>query len=355
MENSGAGTPRLGMSARELAWRRSGLGGSDAAAVLGVSPWTSPLEVWAEKTGELADEPPRPERWVWGLRLESALRSAYTDRYGVKVRRPPRLRHRERRWQLGHPDGITSDDEGPAILEFKTSEWGHGFGEPGTDQIPPHYKAQLWHYLDLAELRRAYLFATIGGRSPERWVVDWTPAVVAMRDELAEWWNVHVVGNVPPEPNGSDGDARAIRRRYRVDNGASLVALPHQYGPLRDLLHARSREQWYATQAERLAQVVQSAMGEAVELHAPGVRITWKTSEREVVDWRAYAESLRMYLDALTAAPGKRELWDRLSEGPDLDVVRGLYSRTETRRTFRVNVSKDTPLLTGGSTNGDDD
>ena len=39
-----------------LEYRRMGIGGSDVAALLGISKWKSPLELWLEKTGQSEDE-----------------------------------------------------------------------------------------------------------------------------------------------------------------------------------------------------------------------------------------------------------------------------------------------------------
>lgn len=344
-EDNRTESPRLGFDAAELAWRRSGLGGSDAAAILGVSPWKSEYEVWADKTAPPDQPPPereQSERMEWGLRLEPALRQWYADRFGAKPRKPPRLRHPRRRWQLGHPDGLTPE----AVVEYKLSEYGHGFGEPGSADIPTQYKAQLWHYMDLAERREGHLIVLFGGSRAERYVLPWTDAIAAMREELAEWWHKHVELGEPPELDGSESAGRAIRARYPRDAGASLVALPHQYPILRDLLHARSRAKFYDTQADRLAQAVQAAMGDAAELHAPGVRITWKGSDVTRTDWKRYAESLETGLRAILDGSLP------LSELPDLEVLRGLYQTTEARRTFRVTVNEtDVPLL--GGSNGD--
>ena len=54
--------------------RHAGLGGSDAAAVLGLSPWTSPLDLYLDKRGELDEEPEQPTNWQrWGHLLEDLI------------------------------------------------------------------------------------------------------------------------------------------------------------------------------------------------------------------------------------------------------------------------------------------
>jgi putative phage-type endonuclease len=65
-----------------LEQRRHGIGGSDAAAALGLSPWKTPLSLYLEKTGDA-----RPfrdnESMLWGRVLEPAIRAEYTRRTGI--------------------------------------------------------------------------------------------------------------------------------------------------------------------------------------------------------------------------------------------------------------------------------
>ena len=65
--------------------RRSGIGGSDAAAALGLSPWKSPLELWEEKA--MGKTQPRQENdaMIFGRLLEPIVREEFVRRTGYKV------------------------------------------------------------------------------------------------------------------------------------------------------------------------------------------------------------------------------------------------------------------------------
>lgn len=83
--------------------RKRGIGGSDAAAAVGISPWKSPLELWMEKTGRDGDIPkPDPNDedspLFWGSLLEPLVAELYSRRTGNKVRRV--------RSVLQHPDKV---------------------------------------------------------------------------------------------------------------------------------------------------------------------------------------------------------------------------------------------------------
>ena len=57
-----------------LELRRQGIGGSDAAAIMGLNPWKTPMDIWLEKTGEfLDDEEPENEKMYWGTCWKTSL------------------------------------------------------------------------------------------------------------------------------------------------------------------------------------------------------------------------------------------------------------------------------------------
>ena len=69
-----------------LEHRRKGIGGSDAAAILGMNPWKSPMDVWLEKTGEFTRTMKRTKD-VLGTVLEDIVAREFMARTGLKVRR----------------------------------------------------------------------------------------------------------------------------------------------------------------------------------------------------------------------------------------------------------------------------
>ena len=106
--------------------RRQGIGGSDAAIVIGESPYRSPYDLWAEKCGLVA---PAPETaaMAWGRRLEPLVAAAYTEATGRRLRRVSRLlRHRERPWQLASIDRAVIGEK--RLVEIKTTRSPAGTG-----------------------------------------------------------------------------------------------------------------------------------------------------------------------------------------------------------------------------------
>src|SRR5215467_5251886 len=118
-----------------LAERRAGLGGSDAAPALGLSPYKSPLALFLEK--HQPTPTPGPEMLAsfrWGNLLEPVIRQEYSDITKRVVRLPSgTLRHPKHKFMLAHLDGVTADDR---VFEAKTARTADGWGKTGTDEVP---------------------------------------------------------------------------------------------------------------------------------------------------------------------------------------------------------------------------
>jgi len=119
--------------AQWLEERRKGIGGSDVAAIMGISPWKTAFQVYQEKRKEVNDWEGN-EATDWGTRLEPAIRQWYSDQTGRPVRLPDKIMYSsEYPFMLATLDGFTDDRR---VIQIKTSRYSKGWGEPGTNQIP---------------------------------------------------------------------------------------------------------------------------------------------------------------------------------------------------------------------------
>lgn len=156
-----------------LALRADGLGGSEIAAVLGLSPWESRFSLWHRKRGEAAPQADSDEMRA-GRYLEPAVAAMFADaRPELRLRRAGTYRSRERPWQIANPDRIITGPAGREVLEIKTARSADSWGEPGTDEIPVYYRAQVLHYLDVLGLQVARIAVLIGGTNLREYVVNW--------------------------------------------------------------------------------------------------------------------------------------------------------------------------------------
>ena len=142
--------------------RRTGIGASEIAAVLGESRWGDAGTVYARKVA-LADDAESAEWLEWGLRLEPVILEAYSSaRYaGRRSRRDGRLlRSRAHPWAVCTLDAwteITLEDDDP--LELKTDRWGREW----SDGPPREYLLQLQHQMLVTGARHASIAVLIGG------------------------------------------------------------------------------------------------------------------------------------------------------------------------------------------------
>lgn len=145
-----------------LAARRTGIGASEIAAVLGESRWGDAGTVYARKVAPAEDDSAR-EWQEWGLRLEPVILEAYSSpRYaGRSVQRDGRLlRSREHPWALCTLDAWAyAGDHDPIPLELKTDRWGSAWD----DGPPVEYMLQLQHQMLVTGARRASIAVLVGG------------------------------------------------------------------------------------------------------------------------------------------------------------------------------------------------
>lgn len=220
------------------ALRRQGLGGSDMASVMGLSPWKTALALWVEKTGR--DEPDDlsgSEAVYWGIANEAAIAKRFAELHpGLRVMRlNATLVDIERPFMHANIDRFVVEPDGsPAVLEIKTaSEYKRG---EWADGVPPYYLTQVVHYLAVTGYRRAYIAALIGGNRLVEHVVERDEEdVSALVERARDFWDNYVLADVMPQAVA--GDSQALAEMYRdaepgmldAPDSAALDALVETY------------------------------------------------------------------------------------------------------------------------------
>lgn len=142
--------------------RRTGIGGSEIAAVLGEARWGDAGTVYAAKVAPVEDEESR--EWLeWGLRQEPVILEAYASpRYANRPRtdRDGRLlRSKEHPWAVCTLDGWTHRCVKRMPFEIKIDRW----GDDWVDGVPSHYDLQLQHQMLVTGAEAASIACLIGG------------------------------------------------------------------------------------------------------------------------------------------------------------------------------------------------
>lgn len=256
-----------------LEQRKSGIGGSDAAAALGLSKWTTPLELYREKRGESAgQEENEPMRW--GTLLEPVIRQQYVERTGRDVMvTGEMLRHPKHDWMLANLDGVA----GERLVEIKTARSPKEWGEPGTDQVPYAYLIQVQHYLTVTALPVADIAVLFGGSDFQLYEVPADRELQEMIvDGEAEFWKM-VQAGTPPEPR-SYADAQSTFGKF--SRAAVVQANEAVAAACAKLSEIKLQMKVLEANEELEKGVIQLALGECDTL-AQGqlVLATWKLSK----------------------------------------------------------------------------
>jgi putative phage-type endonuclease len=265
--------------------RRKGLGGSDAGAILGLSKWSTPLDVYLDKIGE---KPPQDESepMHWGNVLEPLVAEEYARRSGNKVRRNNRiLSHAKHPFIKANLDREIVGKNG--ILEVKTARYADGWGEVGTDVIPDSYLAQVTHYMAVTDNQFADVAVLIGGSDFRIYHIKRDEELVEMMIEReVAFWNDHVLARIAPDPiNVSD-----TANRWPNDNGESIVASKIPAQQVASLRAIKAKIKDLNSQAKGLEVEIKKEMAEAsLLLDADGHPLaSWKEKLSKRLDTKRF-------------------------------------------------------------------
>ena len=145
------------------------VGGSDVAVIFGLSPWTTPLELWMIKKGRMKPKsPPNPDQLAMGHMLEPIAAHFYAQRTGNTVTDDNYLyQHATLEYALANIDRRykrKEDGEG-GVLECKSLTY-HKAADWADGAIPIYYELQLRYYLAVLDEKHG-AFSALWGNNPE--------------------------------------------------------------------------------------------------------------------------------------------------------------------------------------------
>lgn len=243
--------------------RKRGVFASESAVLLGLSQWSTPYKLAAQKLGKV---PPPADcfRFRAGHAMESLLLYEAQEMIGREVHVDGETRWAKRHVDLGaHLDGYVDDGDGILIpVEVKTVEWRrkpteidlraidpeglgvdargfevlfdtdsskHEWGEPGTDEIPDQYLVQVAHQMCVTDAPYAYVIAAFGYSDAQLYVVQRNPEIEDAIVDAAEWFLGYLrKGECPPPTTAQDVTAVFPRPKlgtYREAEQADVEVL----------------------------------------------------------------------------------------------------------------------------------
>lgn len=281
--------------------RRGSIGGSDLAAICGVSRFKTPYDVWLDKRGEGQETDPDNQFIYWGNVLEDVVAREYSIRTGQKIQRVNA--------QMVHPDApflhanidravVNPDIAGRVawkdgrlttdrILECKTA---NGFaaalwGDEGTDAVPDEYFIQCQLYMSITQADHADVAVLIGGNDYRVYHIERNEALMAdLMAEAEAFWKLVQDGIAPDPQSIADAQKRwpkHIASKQAVATTAAVLAV-EELNTIKDQMKALEARE------DALKLQIMEEMKDAEVLTDMGdPLVTWKAQSADRIDTKA--------------------------------------------------------------------
>ena len=302
--------PRLTPEQREQ--RRRGIGSSDIAALVGLDPHRTALDVWLDKRGLLEEEREESEASLMGHLLEPVVAHRYqlanpdvtlTEGSTVIGAEPHFVATPDRIANTWIDGPEVAEVEREWIVEIKTrSRWtAREFGPPGTDEVPPEVLAQvIWQQVCTGLTHTAEVALLVDGRNFALYSVPYdTEVAVTLQEEADRFWKHNVIGGAEP-PLSGQRVREYLRDKFREVRGEPLQADDHAEKLLQLLAQAKD--------TKKIAEAaIASTEVELMQIigHAPGLigatgKLSYSlTKGRKKVDWEAIVEEMNVPADLI--------------------------------------------------------
>lgn len=270
----------LGMS-RE-AWlehRRKSIGGSDAAAIIGLSSYATPYTVWADKTGRLpASEDTEAARQ--GRDLEEYVARRWRESTGKRAERVNAILYNPQ-YPFAHADvdrRVVGENAG---LECKTTSSLNLRKFKGVE-FPEQYYVQCVHYLAVTGADRWYLAVLVLGREFLVYTLERDQAEIdALMEAESQFWEL-VQEDCPPEMDGGEATSSALGKIY-ADGGEAAVDLFGREAMLEEYRYLLAQKRGLELRVQQIRQTLMQDLGEAEEGACGPFRVTWKRQKRAFI------------------------------------------------------------------------
>lgn len=216
--------------------RANGIGGSEVASILGLSPFESRFSLWHRKQG-MAPDVEVTKMMEAGNLLEPVIidwflanggDTHHPEFYGTDA---GTWASADRPWQIVNPDHFLSVPDACGIggraattaLEVKFSAYGDGWGDEGTDQIPVHYRTQVIWYGDVFGFDQVYVAVCIGGWDFRWYVVDIDQAEAEMLRNEARAFLDTIDQGVRPNLDEHNATYNVIKHLHPEIDGTDIV------------------------------------------------------------------------------------------------------------------------------------
>jgi len=299
--------------------RAGGVGGTDAAAILGLSPYKRPIQIYAGKVSPEKQPELDKECLYWGSALEPIVRGRYQERFSTQVVAPADLgvifpKSRPWRdstliegaepWMLGAPDGwIPSAHSGLEVKcsSRKSEEW----GEEGSDGVPAHYLIQAAWYTAVCNARGWNFAVLFSGNTLAQYRIERDPQLEKdMIEACRSFWFDNVLRKVEPAIDESESYGKYLARKFSLNTGKVIGPHDPNYPAIlkwtAEMKSADDREKEAGEQKQLANNQLRALVGDAQKVVTPFGTCGWVRPEKKPVtdEKAAMIELAALYDDA---------------------------------------------------------
>lgn len=280
--------------------RHKGVGGSDVAAIMGLSKYRSPFQVYAEKVDGVSDDISDKPSVYWGNVLEPVVADEYAKRHpDTEVIEPDfMLRSIERPWAQASLDRIVVDPElGVGVLEIKTA--GFMRSHDWEDEVPVYYQTQVAHYLSVTGWGFADVAVLIGGQDYREFrIVRDQEDIDTVNSAVDDFWHDNVEAHIPPSLEGIDSGAVFSLHSHSDGDIIESDSVP---SALNRYLLAKARRDAADADVKKWSVKVRELIGDHQGIRCPSGTMTWRRTEVNKLDTKALAKDRPDIVDEYTS------------------------------------------------------
>lgn len=284
-----------------LTERRKGIGGSDASAIMGQNPWSSPLTVYLDKLA-IAPEKEETEAMRQGTDCEEVVAQRFSRETGIKVQRCNKLFHHPNYpWMLANIDRQIVC-KGFVGLECKTTS---PYNETDFDSgnIPPNYFWQCQHYMAVTGADEWYLAVMVFSKAYHKFCVPRDEEAIARLIEAeSNFWHNYVLAGVAPYPMGLEAENEAISGMYATSRSDAVADLADLRDVFESLALLEAEKASVDRRVEAAKQTIKLRLGACTAGRCARWNVTFRDQESTRIDakrlkaeapetWKQYAKT----------------------------------------------------------------
>lgn len=280
---------------KQLEQRKKGIGASEAAAILGMNPFVSPLDIWLVKKGlKVVEENEAMKR---GQKFEPIIAEMYQEATGLELIKSDTIYHPKYQILYATPDRIIKGQKKGLEIKNVGMNMADGWGEEGTDEIPQYHLIQCIMCMAMTDYPEWDASPLIGGEDFRIYHIDRDIELEnSIIERLLKWWETYIIGNREPDIDSSHSCADYLASKYPRNFRPLKQADADTEQLIQRLAEVRYSLKSFEEQEEAIKNLLKTYIGDADGVQGQSGRCTWKiTKAMKQTDYQAIYDFLHSF------------------------------------------------------------